>query len=421
MSDILMRVDGSCSPNPGKMGIGIVIYRDNIMFKKISEYIGHGTNNIAEYRALLRGLHEIEKLKADKIEVYCDSQLVVKQLNGDYKVKDKKILPLFLKIKEISVKIEGKIFFIWNSRDNNSIADGLARKAVLKGEVENRVGESKELIVRKENNYYSVKNIKTKEMHRVDIDLLKCDCLDFKNKAKKLKIECKHIIAVKNFLKKDESNKTLIKNDRNMRILILSQMVKPQFWINTFTKLNKINKLNLEFINCNEDGSINMEKYISEVEVIIGNLKNKEVLQEAKLLKLIQIPFAGVNNINFELFKNQQNIYLCNVHANKHAVAEHALALMFALVKNIISNDNDLRKGVWHGFSSKEPTIQLYGKSLGIIGLGSIGWEIAKIGHALGMKIFAIKREINTMDVKKKKILEFLGDKHDLEKMKCRK
>ncbi|MCK5766881.1 MAG: ribonuclease H, partial [Candidatus Atribacteria bacterium] len=47
-----MRVDGSCYPNPGSMGIGVVVYKDNVLVKKISEYIGQGTNNIAEYSAL---------------------------------------------------------------------------------------------------------------------------------------------------------------------------------------------------------------------------------------------------------------------------------------------------------------------------------------------------------------------------------
>ncbi|MEA2021367.1 MAG: NAD(P)-dependent oxidoreductase [Candidatus Caldatribacteriota bacterium] len=417
MSNILMRVDGSCYPNPGSMGIGIVIYRDNVLVKKISEYIGRGTNNIAEYRALIRGLDEIKDVKVDNIAVYCDSQLVIKQLNGQYKVKDKNILAHFLKIKAICKKIEGKVFFIWNSRDNNSIADGLAKKAVLNEEVRKRKAKAKGLIVKKEKNYYLVKNTETENVHRVDINLAKCDCLDFKNKAKKLKIDCKHITAVKKYLKKIENKEIQSKINRKMKILILSKMVKPQVWIKTFTELNKKAKLNLEFINITKDREKDIQEYITEIEVVIGNLKNEEILKKAKILKLIQIPFAGVNKINFKLLKNRRDIYLCNIHANKHAVAEHAIALVLALAKNIINNDNDLRKEVWHGFSTREPTIQIHGKNLGIIGLGSIGWEIAKIGRALGMKVFALKRKIEEDDLKKKDILEFLGEKKDLEKV----
>lgn len=84
---------------------------------------------------------------------------------------------------------------------------------------------------------------------------------------------------------------------------------------------------------------------------------------------------------------------------------------------DIVTNDKDLRPGRWHGFSTKEPTIQLQGKNLGIVGLGSIGWEIAKIGHALGMEAFALKRKIEEKDLKKKNILKFLGEKKDLGKV----
>jgi len=87
-----MKVDGACYPNPGNMAIGIVIYKDGELFKKISEAIGYGTNNIAEYKALIRGLEEVKKIEPDRIDVYCDSQLVVKQLNKIYKVRDRKII-----------------------------------------------------------------------------------------------------------------------------------------------------------------------------------------------------------------------------------------------------------------------------------------------------------------------------------------
>src|SRR5665648_480442 len=141
------------------------------------------------------------------------------------------------------------------------------------------------------------------------------------------------------------------------------------------------------------------QKYVKEVEVVIGGTFTKEDLEQAKKLKLIQIPFAGVDKLDFSLYKNYPDIFICNIHTNKNAVAEHAFALILALAKNIVVNDRDLRLGRWHGFSTKEPTIQLQGKSLGIVGLGSIGWEIAKIGHALGMKVFAFKRKIEEKDI----------------------
>jgi phosphoglycerate dehydrogenase-like enzyme len=202
-----------------------------------------------------------------------------------------------------------------------------------------------------------------------------------------------------------------------MKVLVLSKMVKPQIWKENFNKLNKKAKFNLEFIIPKADEREEIKRYLPEVEVVIGGSFSKEDLDQAKKLKLFQIPFAGVDQLDLSLYKNRKDIFICNVHANRAAVAEHAFALILALAKNIVTNDRDLRLGRWHGFSSKEPTIQLQGKSLGIIGLGSIGWEIAKIGHLLGMKIFALKREIKEKDLEKKKILEFLGANKDLEKV----
>jgi phosphoglycerate dehydrogenase-like enzyme len=207
------------------------------------------------------------------------------------------------------------------------------------------------------------------------------------------------------------------KNRPKMKILVLSRMVKSQVWGKAFNELNKKAKLNLEFIIPETGERENIKKYLKEVEVVIGGTFTKEDLEQAKKLKLIQIPFAGVDKLDFSLYKNYPDIFICNIHANKFAVAEHAFALILALAKNIVINDRDLRLGRWHGFSTREPTIQLQGKSLGIIGLGSIGWEIAKIGHALGMKVFALKRKIEEKDLENKTILEFLGEKKDLEKV----
>ena len=75
MSKLLVRVDGSCIPNPGKMAIGVVVYRNGELVKKVHEIIGSGTNNIAEYHAVIRGLEEIRDMPAKVVEFYCDSQL----------------------------------------------------------------------------------------------------------------------------------------------------------------------------------------------------------------------------------------------------------------------------------------------------------------------------------------------------------
>ncbi|MBP9014941.1 MAG: ribonuclease HI family protein, partial [Candidatus Atribacteria bacterium] len=114
MTKILVRADGSCIPNPGNMAIGVVIYRDGELWKKINEIMGTGTNNIAEYQAVIRGLEEIKNLPADLVEFYCDSQLIVKQLNGQFKVKNKQLIPLYQRIQELLEEIKAPVFFIWN-------------------------------------------------------------------------------------------------------------------------------------------------------------------------------------------------------------------------------------------------------------------------------------------------------------------
>ncbi len=416
MSKILMKIDGSCYPNPGNMAIGIVIYQDGELVKKISEAIGYGTNNIAEYTALIRGLEEVKELNPERVDIYCDSQLVINQLNKKYKVKDKGIIPLYNRVNEICQTISDKIYFIWDRRDNNSQADSLAKRALFWEEKNKRESAAKDLEVERKGDYFLVSGSRSRKSYKVDVNIPQCECADFTQRTQKLNLECKHIIAVKNFLQQEQKEKKF-KNRPKMKVLILSQMVKPQVWRETFDKLNQKVKLNIEFIIPEGEEKKSIQKYLPEVEVVVGGIFNHEDLNRAEKLKLIQIPFAGVDKLDFSLYKDRSDIYVCNIHTNKTAVAEHAFALILALAKNVVSYDKDLRRGKWHGFSTKEPTVQLQGRNIGIIGLGSIGWEIAKRAKSFGMNIYALKRKIKEKDLKKKEILEFLGEEKDLEKV----
>ncbi len=207
MSKILMKVDGACYPNPGNMAIGVVIYKDGELFKKISEAIGYGTNNIAEYKALIRGLEEAKRINSERIDVYCDSQLVVKQLNKKYKVRNKGIIPLFNQVEEIIGTIPGKIYFIWDRRDNNFVADELAKRALAEEEIRKREKAAKGLKVERKTDYFLVSSSKQGKYYKVDIKIPQCECIDFLRRARKLKLECKHIMAVRNFLQKSGKKK----------------------------------------------------------------------------------------------------------------------------------------------------------------------------------------------------------------------
>jgi ribonuclease HI len=79
--------DGASRGNPGKAAIGVVVLLDGVPVREISETIGEATNNIAEYRALLRGLEAAEALGASRVQILSDSELVVRQLLGRYRVR----------------------------------------------------------------------------------------------------------------------------------------------------------------------------------------------------------------------------------------------------------------------------------------------------------------------------------------------
>ena len=135
-----MYCDGACSGNPGASGVGVAISLsddDAIALNKnktyaISEYIGNATNNIAEYSALIRGLEKASSLGIKRIKVFLDSELVVKQLKGVYKVKNKNLMPLWQQAKDLLKNFDiCKVSHI--PREKNSDADALARKGVKKG------------------------------------------------------------------------------------------------------------------------------------------------------------------------------------------------------------------------------------------------------------------------------------------------
>lgn len=117
--------DGACSGNPGPAGIGVVIKDGQKTVREISRSIGHATNNIAEYTALIWGLQEALKLKADEILVKTDSELMYKQIIGEYKVKHENIKPLFDQVKNLVAGFK-QVEFKHVPREQNQEADKLA-------------------------------------------------------------------------------------------------------------------------------------------------------------------------------------------------------------------------------------------------------------------------------------------------------
>ncbi|MCX8122666.1 MAG: ribonuclease HI family protein [Spirochaetes bacterium] len=131
-SVLTMYIDGASKGNPGPAGIGIVIYDgDDRLVGKVSAYIGKKTNNQAEYTALLRAIELALYFKTKTLKIRSDSELVVRQLSGEYQVTNTNIKKLYEKIIDLKkqipvVKIEHVM------RNFNEKADFLAKKAADK-------------------------------------------------------------------------------------------------------------------------------------------------------------------------------------------------------------------------------------------------------------------------------------------------
>ena len=107
MSKLVMFTDGAARGNPGMAGIGVVLLDEHgNTVTEVSDYIGHTTNNVAEYKAVIRGLEEAVKFGATEIEAYVDSELVAKQLSGAYRVKNEGLIPLYQRVLHLKQKLQ---------------------------------------------------------------------------------------------------------------------------------------------------------------------------------------------------------------------------------------------------------------------------------------------------------------------------
>lgn len=127
---ITIYCDGGSQGNPGPSAIGIYIPQ---LSKKYSKYLGKKTNNEAEYSAVIFALKKIkqligkEKMKVIEIEIKSDSELLVKQLNGEYKIKEKSLIPFFIEIWNLRIDFSA-IKFAHILREENKQADILVNR-----------------------------------------------------------------------------------------------------------------------------------------------------------------------------------------------------------------------------------------------------------------------------------------------------
>ena len=138
---VVMNIDGGSRGNPGPAGAGIVIRAaddDTVLFAG-GEFLGRQTNNAAEYAALLAGLKTAAKLGAGEVKVLSDSELLVRQMTGRYRVKNLKLKKLHEQAQDLLGQFS-RCRFAHIPRENNTDADRLANQAMnLKANVEDSV------------------------------------------------------------------------------------------------------------------------------------------------------------------------------------------------------------------------------------------------------------------------------------------
>ena len=134
--NITLHTDGGARGNPGPAGIGGVLEWIGKDHKKhilpFSEFIGHATNNQAEYRALLLGLSKAQEVGATEVDAYLDSELVAKQCSREYKIKNADLQTLFLKVWNHIVTFKA-VRFHTIPREKNREADRLVNEAIDHG------------------------------------------------------------------------------------------------------------------------------------------------------------------------------------------------------------------------------------------------------------------------------------------------
>lgn len=131
MKKVIVYTDGGARGNPGPAALGVVIVdaATGKVLKEHGRYLGHTTNNQAEWRAVIDALELAKDLGATEVELRADSELVVKQLNREYRVKNKDLQPHFVRVWNLSLGFK-KITFRHIPRAKNAAADRQVNLAI---------------------------------------------------------------------------------------------------------------------------------------------------------------------------------------------------------------------------------------------------------------------------------------------------
>lgn len=136
METIITFTDGGARGNPGPAGVGVYITKeDGQLVREVKQAIGNATNNFAEYYAVMLALQTLKQIfgkdtKEKCFEMRLDSELVKKQLNGEYQIKEPGLVPMFIEIHNLRVSSFPNIIFTHIPREKNKEADRLANEAM---------------------------------------------------------------------------------------------------------------------------------------------------------------------------------------------------------------------------------------------------------------------------------------------------
>lgn len=135
--NLVVNTDGACAGNPGPMGVGAVIYDEDEpeggRILELCEYHGNGTNNLAEYRAIVRALEMSVDLKATRVKINCDNLIVVNQIKRKWKCRIPHLLAELAKVHDLMGQFTDGVEFTHVYDTYNEAADRLARLGVKRG------------------------------------------------------------------------------------------------------------------------------------------------------------------------------------------------------------------------------------------------------------------------------------------------
>ena len=177
-------------------------------------------------------------------------------------------------------------------------------------------------------------------------------------------------------------------------------------------------------VNPKSSAMEDLKEAAREADAIIGPYIPQEMIASAVKVKMVQILHAGVATsyhgdtvLGFKTeYLSQRKILMGNIHGNNLAVAEHAMCFLLALAKQLVPANEAVRTTSWYPVSEETKSYMLCDSTLGIVGLGHIGREVAKRAKAFDMRIIGVDRNPESDEIRKLG-LDFVGPSSDLPKI----